>query len=648
MESSLRSDQSIETTVSNVGGIDEASVTVPPGVSILTGRNATNRTSFLRALMAGFGSERCSLKGDAESGSVTVELSGKPYTRTLTREDTQVVFGGEPYLDDPEPADLFAFLLEHNDARQAVARGDDLRALIMRPIDTEALSAEITACKRDRDEVEAELERLDTLSRDLPELERTRTQTREEYETITAELTAARERLDQHEMDVEQSRSQKQALEQAFEDVREARSTLEDIEFDIETERETIEELRTERDQLETTRAESDVPDARTEEITGRITELRERQRDLTTQITALGDVIEFNQDVREDDGLDVTVDADSSAEDAELTDALQADTAVTCWTCGSTVDPPQIDAMINTLRSLRSDMLDTRSSVQQQISDLTDERERIEREKNTYEQAERELTTTTEQIDAAEARLADLRDRRDGHAETVAELEAAADTIDVGTHETVLEHHRAVADLELQHEQLESELTEITDTIESYETALQTRDELAAQQDEITAQLEQLRTRVERIEADAIAAFNEHMETLLDLLAYENLARIWIERREVSVREGRRTVTKGQFDLHVIRSDEGGAAYEDTVAHLSESEREVTGLVFALAGYLVHEVYAEVPVMCLDSLEAIDAQRIARLIDYLHDYVPHLVVALLPEDADALADSHTYITTID
>ena len=157
MESSLRSDQSIETTVSNVGGIDEASVTIPPGVSILTGRNATNRTSFLRALMAGFGSERCSLKGDAESGSVTVELGGKPYTRTLTREDTQVVFGGEPYLDDPEPADLFAFLLEHNDARQAVARGDDLRALIMRPIDTEALSAESAACKRDRDEVEAEL-----------------------------------------------------------------------------------------------------------------------------------------------------------------------------------------------------------------------------------------------------------------------------------------------------------------------------------------------------------------------------------------------------------------------------------------------------------------------------------------------------------
>ena len=648
MESSLRSDQSIEINVSNIGGIDEASVTIPPGVSILTGRNATNRTSFLRALMAGFGSERCSLKADAESGSVTVTLDDTTYTRTLTREDTAVVFGGEPYLDDPDPADLFAFLLEHNAARQAVARGDDLRSLIMRPIDTDALAAEIAACKRDRDDIEAERERLDTLERELPNLERTRAQTREEYETITAELTAARDQLDQHEMDVEQSRAQKQALEQAFEDVRDARSTLEEIEFDIETERETIHELRAERAQLETTRAERDVPETRTEEITERITELRDRQRDLTTQITALGDVIEFNQSVREDDGLDVAVETDSSAGAAELTDALQADTAVTCWTCGSAVDPREIEAMIDTLRSLRADLLDTRSSVQQQIGDLTDEREHVERAKSAYKQTERELAATTEQLDAAETRLTDLRDQRDVHAETVAEREAAADAIDVGTHDTVLEHHRAVADLELQQERLESELTEIADTIESHETALQSREKLTAQRDEITAQLEQLRTRVERIEADAIAAFNEHMETILDLLGYANLARIWIERREVSVREGRRTVTKGQFDLHVIRSDDDGAAYEDTVAHLSESEREVTGLVFALAGYLVHEVYADVPVMCLDSLEAIDAQRIARLIDYLDDYAPHLVVALLPEDADALADSHTYITTID
>jgi hypothetical protein len=43
-------------------------------------------------------------------------------------------------------------------------------------------------------------------------------------------------------------------------------------------------------------------------------------------------------------------------------------------------------------------------------------------------------------------------------------------------------------------------------------------------------------------------------------------------------------------FDLHVIRSTGEGTTYEDSISHLSESEREVTGLVFALAGYLVHD----------------------------------------------------------
>ncbi|MFB6270837.1 MAG: chromosome segregation protein SMC, partial [Halobacterium sp.] len=99
----------------------------------------------------------------------------------------------------------------------------------------------------------------------------------------------------------------------------------------------------------------------------------------------------------------------------------------------------------------------------------------------------------------------------------------------------------------------------------------------------------------------------------------------------------GRRTVEDAEFDLHVVRASEDGTAYEDTVDHLSESEREVTGLVFALAGYLVHEVYDEVPFMLLDSLEAIDSDRIATLVDYVGEYADFLVVALLPEDAQAV-----------
>ncbi len=68
---------------------------------------------------------------------------------------------------------------------------------------------------------------------------------------------------------------------------------------------------------------------------------------------------------------------------------------------------------------------------------------------------------------------------------------------------------------------------------------------------------------------------------------------------------------------------------YEDRMEHLLESEREVTRLVFALAGYLVHDV---IPFMLLDSLEVIDSNRIAELVEYFEEYIDCLVVSLLLE----------------
>ena len=78
--------------------------------------------------------------------------------------------------------------------------------------------------------------------------------------------------------------------------------------------------------------------------------------------------------------------------------------------------------------------------------------------------------------------------------------------------------------------------------------------------------------------------------------------------------------MTKTVFELHVIRSTDSGTIYEDTIDHLSESEREVTRLVFALAGYLAHDLYESMPVVLLDSLETIDSDRIAALVDYFYD----------------------------
>jgi chromosome segregation ATPase len=632
--------------VRNIGGIDDAEVTVPPGVSVLTGRNATNRTSFLKALMAALGSEKASLKGDAEEGSVTLEIGGQTYTRTLTRQGGTVAFGGDPYLDDPELADLFAFLLENNEVRRTVARGDDLRELIMRPIDTDRIDAEIESCKREREEIDEEIERLERIERELPELQEERREKRAELEEARDELATVQSELEELETDVEQSRSRKRELEEAFQRVRDARSELDDLEFDLETERTTLSELESERDELEETLAEAEPFETEPDRLAGRVEELRNRKRALDDAISNLTSVVSFNEDILEGEMLDLDgPDADGSA---ELTDALTTDDETTCWTCGSTVATEQIEGTLDQLREMRAEKLEERNDVEAEITELTERRSELRTRRRTLEQAEDRIAEVEAEIEATNERIPTLEDRIEEKRTEIADLEAETEAIEVGDHDDVLELHRESNELELRVERLEDDLDAIDEEITNREETLDGREDLEAEREELTERLTELRTRVERIESEAVTAFNEHMETVLDILEYDNLDRIWIERRQEEVREGRQKVSKTRFELHIVRSAADGSAYEDTIDHLSESEREVTGLVFALAGYLVHDVHEVVPFVVLDSLEAIDSDRIRRLVDYFRTHAEYLVAALLPEDAEALPDEYTYVTSID
>jgi len=80
--------------VRNIGGIDETSVVVEPGVTVLTGENATNRTSFLQAVMAAMGSNAATLKADADEGIVELTLDETEYQRTVSQTDDTVIFDG--------------------------------------------------------------------------------------------------------------------------------------------------------------------------------------------------------------------------------------------------------------------------------------------------------------------------------------------------------------------------------------------------------------------------------------------------------------------------------------------------------------------------------------------------------------------------
>jgi peptidoglycan hydrolase CwlO-like protein len=639
-------DLAIDVHVENVGGISESEVTLRPGVSVLAGRNATNRTSFLQALMAALGSEHVSLKGDADAGRVDLTIGNETYSRTLTRTGTTVQTGGDPFLDDPELADLFAFLLESNEARRAVARGDDLRELIMRPVDTTAINAEIDRLEREKRELDDELDQLESLADSLPQLEERRTKLETRIEEAEAELAAAREELETADTSVQRSREEKNALDEKLEALGNTRDDLESVRYDIETERESLDSLRADRDDLESELEAAEGTDSSdVTAIEAELDRLRERRQQLDSTVKQLQSVIQFNEEMLE--GTNEEIARALRDDDGSVTDGLLADSSVVCWTCGTDVEREQIETTLDRLRDLRQEKMSERRSLKQDISAEQSRRDEIQSAVREHDQLERRLQSVADEIERREEKVERLQERRDELQERVTDLEAEVESLEDETYSEVLDHHKEVNRREFELDRLRDEKREVEAEIEEIERSLAERDDIEDEREAVTEELAELRTRIDRIEREAVEEFNEHMDEVLSLLEYENIDRIWIERTETTVREGRRRVDKTVFDLHIVRTTDEGSAYEDTVDHLSESEREVTGLVFALAGYLVHEVYETCPFLLVDSLEAIDSNRIAALVDYFASFADNLVVALLPEDAQALDDDYRRVTDI-
>ncbi len=630
----------IDVSVENIGGISETEVSLPPGVTVLKGENATNRTSFLQAIMGALGSDQPSLKADADSGYVELSIGGETYTRHFERTGTGVRSSGDPYLDDPTPAETFAFLLETNPARQAVIRRQDLRSVIMEPIDTTAIQAEIAQKQARKTQLDDQLAALDSLRDQRPALTERATRIEADITEKRETLESVREEIAGTEADLSETQETKRAMESALEDVQTLRSELSSVTNRLEAERESLKDARAERIELE--EAHETVPEAVAEDreaIETHISNHRREQSRLESEVSELQNLVQFNEDLLggEDNAL-----SEFRGDEGEVTDQLVGGETVTCWTCGSAVERSQIAETIERLRELRSDKLDRVNALDEEIESLAHEAETLEEQRERRREIERDLDAVENEIESREETIDDLEIRR---AELEDEIEAAESEIEAQEfaqhHDELLGLHQKANRLELEIERLESEREEVESELESIETRLERQADFETERDAVTEELTELRTRVERIETEAVSEFNDRMEEILEIMGYSNITRIWIERRDAERDD------ETEFRIHVVRSDAAGTAYEDTIDHLSESEREVTGLVFSLAGYLVHEVEETVPFMLLDSVEALDSDRIARLVEYFKSHVSYLIIALLPEDARALDERYSRITEI-
>lgn len=614
--------------VENIGGISQTQIDIPPGITVLTGPNATNRTSLLMALLGVLGGDMTALKSDKEEGVVSLDLDGDTYTRQYVRQNQSVITSGDPVFENSDIVDLFVGLIERNPARRAVERGDDLRSVIMRPVDTDQINHEIKKRERQITEIEQELSNIESERAKLPTLEERQQDLQSKIDDITAQVAEARESVDEYEIG-ETEAGETDAVIDELDTVRKERANIEE---EIRTQRRSIDALEDERLEIESELKDLS-GDSDIDELDRKRDRLQTRKRELEDLISDLSAIQDVNDDLLDSERVMLVETGDEGSPVSAL-DPMSGE--VECWTCGSVIEKRMISDRVEEIRRLIKESRERHQEIVRELNDVNDRRQDIQSRLNRRAEMQGRLDEIDTQLERRAERINSLEEERSDLEEEIDDLESELEGAEEVKDHDLVEKYQRLSDLEYRRGQLEQQLQEVQTDIAHTEDRSDERSQLTTQRDELREEVASLRSRIGDLEASAVEQFNSRMADILDLLEYENIERVWIERKKTS---GRTDVV---FDLHVVRESDTGAVYEDSVDTLSESEREIIGLVVALAGYLVHEVYDRVPFMIIDSLEAIDAARQNKLIDYFSGYAGYLVVALLPEDADRLdVDAH-------
>jgi DNA repair exonuclease SbcCD ATPase subunit len=616
----------VELTVENIGGIDEAAVNFQQGVTLLTGPNATNRTSLLEAMAGALGGATPSIKSHADTGEIHLQAGNQSIDLTLHDRQSTTVSEGDAYADKQVLVDQFVRVLEDNPLRRAVETGSDLYDLLMAPVDTEDIEQQIADHRSELERIEEQIQTVEEAEGRLPTLEQRREELADRREALTAEIEEIRQSID----DYETSKQAAEEAEKLVEQVEERRSAAKAAAERVADRESELDRLRDELADIEADIAEVEAPREKLTDVESKLTELKSQRRDAQQEAADLRRIVDFNRDILEDDVDQLSTESGSPVE------KLDPDSQdVECWTCGSVVERGNIHQRLETLQSVVNERRDAVSQLEERIEDLEGERDRLSRRVQRKEDLENRRERLDRQVKAQQESLAEARAAHEARQAEIETLEQRIEETEDLRDNDLLDLHQDLSEREYERGQVDRDLDDVEAEIERAETLVEERDQLVDQRDELREEIAALRSHVGDLERSAVEAINERMEDLVSELGYENIERIWVERLTTPGGE------TDSFDLHIVRTDEDGVAYEDTVETLSESERELVGLVLALAGYLVHDVAETVPFMLLDSLEAIDAERIATLVEYFESEVPYLVVALLPEDAERLPDHY-------
>jgi predicted nucleic acid-binding Zn-ribbon protein len=637
--------------MNDIGGIERAEVEFPAGITTLAGKNASNRSSLLKALNESLGGTMGSIRRgtDDSTGYAELAFADETYHRTLRVEGVDVVRSGRPYSSDTTLVDLYVSLLESNEIRRLVETADPdtvdagLADLLMAPVDVEDIQQEIEQYQKRKEEIEPELESIEAAKAELPELDEQRQVNQTELERLEVELEDKREQLTTLDVDyetAEQAEEQLDALQAAQEEYRDIGTTIERREHRV---KDIEQELSDRRDALENVEEQIESAPSPADSALHSLEEEEQRLQRVGLLLDNLAETGRAVVNPAQEADLSPKIDTgqDAIADIARLFDPDSQATG--CPLCSNPIQREVIQERVETIASAASEYYDAASDIAEQQDELRSQRQHVEELRDERDNLQSDIHQLEHRIKDTKQRIAELEDTRDETRSEIDELQERVEELQQRRSDELETLYDEIAELQGARVDVEANLERIDNRIAEHESTIGVETDLREELADIESSIEEQREHILQLETCMQDAATTHMTELVERLDYAGLAGIHLEREPTEHPAG-----LSEFRLIVKRRQQDGSVVdEDDLGTLSESERSLVGLVVALAGYVAHDVADEVPFLLLDSLEAFDTDRIDRLLDYVRDAVDvsYIVTALLSGDAEAVDAEDAEIT---
>jgi chromosome segregation ATPase len=566
--------------IENVGGIRSGTATLEPGSNAVRGTNWQGKSSFVAAVETVMGTGTELMEGEKE-GSVTLSTPDETVSVTLVRENGTVTRRGEPFLPSEKTrvaASLYAFLDDRNPVRTAVRNDENLEAVLTRPLEFENIDERIAELTREREQVERELEDAEEAARQLPATQETITQ----LESELGELTEQREAM-QGEGDGESVSGRREELSDRKAERETVEQRLTRLERSVDRTREKLAAKRSELEQL-------DIPETEVD-FAAKIEQREEKRDRLERDAELLQSVYAPTKRILDEDRLELIT---------EVEPGVLADD-VACWTCGSTTSREEIEGNLDELGNRIATLSERAREFEREVAELQERRQDVEQAARRRDDLEAEITDLEATLEERETSLERTRERHDELGERIDELAATVEQTDV-----------ELTEVKSRVKYTKRQLEDAREKLDRLESRAARREQLEAEREEVTDGIHRLRERKTELKRRTREAFDDAIREILS-------------RFDMGFEMVRLTP---EFDLVVARDGR-----EASLAALSEGERELLGIVAALAGHAAFDVTDDVPVMLLDGLGGLADDNLGTLIDYLEDRAEFLVFTAHPEN---------------